>query len=225
MGRTINYHGGQKIYDTDQIDEKLATKQDLMTIDTALSSLSTNPVQNKAIAVAVSNLESLERGLEKDLSDEVLERKAADKDLQDQIDAISSAEEKDKVPVKDSTKAVESNGIFDAIRFASVKIGETMFWPAYDPEEREVVSDDVLTFTGDDGKQYSYTIPEDQRKVKVSLCVAKDVPDGWHALDGRADLSAEDYPELAAFFRGDNTTTDKKIWLPYVQQKIIKVAY
>jgi len=41
-GRTINYHGGQKIYDKEQIDEMLV-------LDTEVNETSTRPVENRAI--------------------------------------------------------------------------------------------------------------------------------------------------------------------------------
>ena len=41
-GRTINYHGGQKIYDKDQIDEMLV-------LDTEVNETSDRPVENRAI--------------------------------------------------------------------------------------------------------------------------------------------------------------------------------
>ena len=41
-------------YTTEQIDTKLAGKQNTLTIDTALSTTSTNPVQNKAVAAKIN---------------------------------------------------------------------------------------------------------------------------------------------------------------------------
>lgn len=129
---------------------------------------------------------------------------------------------KDDVPTESSDKAVKSNGIFNAIRFASVKVGETMYWHLQDdssPENREVHSDNPFVFNFK-GQEMSVETHDGH----VQLCVLKDIPDGWHALDGKAELLATDYPDLAAFMP-ENVTTDGKIWLPYVQHKIIKVKY
>lgn len=125
----------------------------------------------------------------------------------------------DPVPTENSTRGVESGGIWDAIRFASAKVGETMYWPVSDKETREVHSNNPFVFTWH-GQDISVTTQDGH----VDTYISKDIPDGWHALDGNAELDAADYPELAAFLP-DNVTTNRKIWLPYAQQKIIKVKY
>ena len=128
----------------------------------------------------------------------------------------------DEAPTEDSEMPTKSGGTFDAIRFASVRVGETMYWHLQDdssPENREVHSNNpfVFNFKGQE-------VSVETRNGNVQLCVLKNVPDGWHALDGKAELNADDYPDLAAFMP-ENVTTDGKIWLPYVQHKIIKVKY
>ena len=128
----------------------------------------------------------------------------------------------DEAPTEDSEMPAKSGGTFDAIRFASVRVGETMYWHLQDdssPENREVHSNNpfVFNFKGQE-------VSAETRNGNVQLCVLKNVPDGWHALDGKAELNAVDYPDLAAFMP-ENVTTDGKIWLPYVQHKIIKVKY
>lgn len=102
----------------------------------------------------------------------------------------------------------------------SVQVGETMFWAHSDLERRTVVSDKPFVFTFK-GKEYTIDVED----AVVDLIVATDVPSKWHALDGSAELDASEYPELAAFFGDSNITSDGKIWLPYVQQKIIKIKY
>ena len=59
----------------------------------------------------------------------------------------------------------------------------------------------------------------------VELELADNVPEGWRAMDGSVELDAATNQELADFFGGRNTTTDGKIWIPYLPRKIIKVAY
>lgn len=113
----------------------------------------------------------------------------------------------------------------DTFSIYSVKVGETMFWPQCKIVEREVISDAQVHFIGDNGKEYIYDIPEERQKETKKFCIATNVPDTWHALDGTTELNAADYPELAMFFRGDNTTSTGKIWLPYVKQGIIKIKY
>lgn len=131
-------------------------------------------------------------------------------------------DDKDTTPTEDSEKTVKSGGIFDAIRFASVRVGETMYWYLQDdssPENREVHSNNpfVFNFKGQE-------ISAETQNGNVQLCTLKDIPEGWHALDGKAELLATDYPDLASFMP-ENVTKDGKIWLPYVQHKIIKVKY
>lgn len=241
-GRTINYLGNEQIYNKEKVDELLDNKQDKLEIDKVVSPNSTNPVENKAIAKAIKTLEDkhdadmqleadtrkhaddlLEKKHDSDMQLEADTRKHADDLLEERIDGI---EEKllpmDEVPMEGSEKPVKSHGIFDAIRFASVRVGETMYWHLQDdssPENREVHSNNpfVFSFKGQE-------VSVETRDGNVQLCVLKDIPDGWHALDGKAELLATDYPDLAAFMP-ENVTKDGKIWLPYVQHKIIKVKY
>ena len=137
--RTINYHGGQKIYDTEQIDGMIA-------------------------------------------------------------------------PINEKIEHIE-----EAVAEGSYPIGTVMFWPVSETVTRTVHSDNPFEFTVH-GVHYSVAVPD----AEVELCVSKGIPEGWHALDGTAELSAEEYSELAEFIP-DNVTTENKIWLPYVRQKIIKV--
>lgn len=131
-------------------------------------------------------------------------------------------DDRDTAPTKNSEKAVTSNGIWNATRFASVRVGETMYWHLQDdssPENREVRSNNpfVFNFKGQE-------VSVETQNGNVQLCTLKDIPDGWHALDGKAELLATDYPDLASFMP-ENVTKDGKIWLPYVQHKIIKIKY
>ena len=215
---------------------------DLLPIDTALDPDSSHAVENKAVYKGIKDLEDkhdADMQLEADTrkhADDLLEEKH-DADMQLEADTRKHADDlldirvtelethllpMDEVPMEDSEKPVKSGGIFDAIRFASVRVGETMYWHLQDnssPENREVHSNNpfVFSFKGQE-------VSVETRDGNVQLCVLKDVPDGWHALDGKAELNADDYPDLAAFMP-ENVTTDGKIWLPYVQHKIIKVKY
>ena len=155
-GRTINYHGGQKIYDKEQIDEMLV-------LDTEVTAESERPVTSKGI-----------------------------------YNKIREA--------------------FDDIWIANVPIGTQMYWPVFECVERECHSDHPFTFTWR-GQEYSVE-PEDP--VVRKLNISTHIPPGWHAFDGTTELTAEEYPELAAFLP-DNVDKDGKIWLPYIKQTIIKV--
>ena len=139
--RTINYHGGQKIYDTEQIDNMLS-------------------------------------------------------------------------PINEKIEHIE-----EAVAEGSYPIGTVMFWPVSECVEREMHSDNPFVFTFK-GKTYEV----EPKTETIRLLVSKNIPEGWHALDGTAELDAAEYPELAEFIP-DNVTTENKIWLPYVQQRIIKVKY
>ena len=213
---------------------------DLLPIDTALDPDSTHAVENKAVYKGIKDLEDkhntdmqleadtrkhandlLEKKHDADMQLEADTRKHADDLLEERIDGI---EEKllpmDEVPMEGSEKPVKSHGIFDAIRFAGVKIGEIMDWPQFQIETRSMVSDNPFEFTFN-GLVHNVAVePKD-----VELEIADNVPEGWRAMDGSVELDAATNQELADFFGGRNTTTDGKIWIPYLPRKIIKVAY
>lgn len=169
----------------------------------------------ESLVTAINNLDSRYKAPDTEMSD-TSENAVQNKVIKAYVDG-----NKDPVPTKDSEKNVMSGGTWDAIRFASVKVGETMYWYNHEEEmERRVVhSDNPFTFTFK-GQEIS-VVPADGF---VDICVLSDLPDGWHALDGKAELLASEHPDLAAFMP-DNVTVDGKIWLPYVQHKIIKVKY
>lgn len=218
--RIINYLGDEQIYNKEKVDELLDNKQDKLEIDKVVSPNSTNPVENKAIAKAIKTLEDKhDAGMQLEADT----RHQADDLLDTRVTELETRLlPMDEAPTEDSEMSAKSGGIFDAIRFASVRVGETMYWHLQDdssPENREVHSNNPFVFNFK-GKEVSV----EPRNGNVQLCVLKNVPDGWHALDGKAELNANDYPDLAAFMP-ENVTTDGKIWLPYVQHKIIKVKY
>ena len=213
---------------------------DLLPIDTALDPDSSHAVENKAVYKGIKDLEDkhdadmqleadtrkhaddlLEEKHDADMQLEADTRKHADDLLEERINGI---EEKvlpmDEVPTEGSEKPVKSDGIFDAIRFAGVKIGEIMDWPQFQIETRTMVSDNPFEFTFN-GLVHNVAVePKD-----VELEIADNVPEGWRAMDGSVELDAATNQELADFFGGRNTTTDGKIWIPYLPRKIIKVAY
>ena len=208
-GKMGDLNGLTTVAKTDLVTAINEVNEKVTPIDTAMSDTSEKPVQNKAIANAIQ-LEADTRHHADDLLDERITN------LEDTLLPM------DEVPTEDSEKPVKSGGIYDAIQFASVKVGETMFWHLQDdssPENREVHSDNPFVFNFK-GQEMSV----ETHDGNVQLCMLKDIPDGWHALDGTAELLATDYPDLAAFMP-ENVTTDGKIWLPYVQHKIIKVKY
>lgn len=230
--RTINYAGGQKIDNTEMVSKK---------VDDAVQPVASNLAAEITRSTNEDqNLQSQIDELHTDLAAEIEDREAGDTALDNKIGDLNDLEtvdksstvaainelknsipETDEAPTEGSEKIAKSGGTWDAIRFASVKVGETMYWYNHEEEtERRVVhSDNPFTFTFK-GQEIS-VVPEDGY---VDMCVLSDIPDGWHALDGKAELLASDYPDLAAFMP-DNVTTDGKIWLPYVQHKIIKVKY
>lgn len=105
----------------------------------------------------------------------------------------------------------------EAIRIGKVPVGDTMRWGDAELKSRSVRSTTPFTFTFK-GEQHTIN----PKAATVELYIAKNVPEGWHALDGSVELSASEYPELAAVMR-ENVTTDNKIWLPYVAGQIIKI--
>ena len=129
-------------------------------------------------------------------------------------------DDKDNTPTENSEKAVTSDGIYKAVRKVNVKIGEIMDWPQFRVERRSMISDNPFEFTFNGQTHSVAVVPEN-----VELEIADNVPEGWRAMDGSVELDAATNPELAEFFGGRNTTTDGKIWIPYLPRKIIKVAY
>ena len=129
-------------------------------------------------------------------------------------------DDKDTIPTENSEKAVTSDGIYKAVRKANVKIGEIMDWPQFRIERRNMISDSPFEFTFN-GQAHSVTVGP----RNVELEIADNVPEGWRAMDGSVELDAATNQELAEFFGGRNTTTDGKIWIPYLPRKIIKIAY
>lgn len=202
---------GDQTLDT-KITQVEQAKQDKLTFDDEPTHGSDNPVTSTGIKDYVD-------GITGQLDD--LEIPAAS--LVSVINQLSQRlPETEEAPTEGSDKIAKSGGTWDAIRFASVKVGETMYWHLQDdssPEDREVHSDNPFIFNFK-GQEISVKTHDGH----VQLCVLKDIPDGWHALDGKAELLAADYPDLAAFIP-ENVTTDGKIWLPYVQHKIIKIKY
>lgn len=99
-----------------------------------------------------------------------------------------------------------------------VQVGESMYWPVAEDQTRVVHSDSPFEFDISGG-HYSVNVPDET----VLLKVAQNVPLGWHAMDGTAELNAADYPKLAAFMP-QNVTNEGKIWIPYVEKHIIKIT-
>ena len=129
-------------------------------------------------------------------------------------------DDRDTTPTESSQKAVTSDGIYKAIKKSYVKIGDIMDWPQFKTETRTMISDNPFEFTFN-GLVHNVAVePKD-----VELEIADNVPEGWRAMDGSVELDAATNQELADFFGGRNTTTDGKIWIPYLPRKIIKVAY
>lgn len=99
-----------------------------------------------------------------------------------------------------------------------VQVGESMYWPVAEDQTRVVHSNSPFEFDVG-GVHYSVSVPDET----VALKVAQNVPLGWHAMDGTAELNAVDYPKLAAFMP-QNVTNEGKIWIPYVEKHIIKIT-
>ena len=219
-GKIGNLTSLKTVAKTDVVTAINELHNDLLPIDTALDPDSTHTVENKAVYKGIKDLEDKH---DADMQLEADTRHHADDLLDTRVTELEThLLPMDEAPTKDSEVPAKSGGIFDAIRFASVRVGETMYWHLQDdssPENREVHSNNpfVFNFKGQE-------VSVETRDGNVQLCVLKDVPDGWHALDGKAELLATDYPDLAAFMP-ENVTKDGKIWLPYVQHKIIKVKY
>jgi len=206
--REINYHNGEKLLNKELTEQKIS--EAVTPVATALEEeVSRATAADGTLSANIGDLAELNTANKESLV-------AAVNEVYNKIPEESII---DPVPTEGSEHSTQSGGTFNAIRFASAKVGDTMFWHESETVTREVHSDNPFVFNFK-GQEYSVT-PEDG---EVEMIISKNYPDGWHALDGTAELSAAEYPDLAAFMP-ENVTTDGKIWLPYVQQKIIKIRY
>lgn len=224
---------GDQALDT-KITQVEQAKQDKLTFDDTPTHSSNNPVTStgikdyvdeitgqlgdlntpaESLVTAINQLEGKYKEPDTAMSD-TSENAVQNKVIKEYID------DRDTTPTENSEKAVTSDGIYKAIRKAGVKIGEIMDWPQFQIETRTMVSDNPFEFTFN-GLVHNVAVgPKD-----VELEIADNVPEGWRAMDGSVELDAATNQELADFFGGRNTTTDGKIWIPYLPRKIIKVAY
>ena len=239
-GKIGNLTSLKTVAKTDVVTAINELHNDLLPIDTALDPDSSHAVENKAVYKGIKDLEDKH---DKDVTD--LTKKIDDdiknlanrhnSDMQLEADTRHQADDlldtrvteletrllpMDEAPTEGSEMPAKSGGIFDAIRFANVRVGEIMDWPQFKIETRTMVSDNPFEFTFN-GLVHNVAVePKD-----VELEIADNVPEGWRAMDGSVELEAATNQELADFFGGRNTTTDGKIWIPYLPRKIIKVAY
>lgn len=224
---------GDQALDT-RVTQVEQAKQDKLTFDGTPTHDSSNPVTStgikdyvdeitgqlgdlntpaESLVTAINQLEGKYKEPDTAMSD-TSENAVQNKVIKAYID------DKDTTPTEDSEKAVTSDGVYKAIRKAGVKIGEIMDWPQFQIETRTMISDNPFEFTFN-GLVHNVAVePKD-----VELEIADNVPEGWRAMDGSVELDAATNQELADFFGGRNTTTDGKIWIPYLPRKIIKVAY
>ena len=235
---SLNQESAARIAGDQTLDTKITqveqAKQDKLTFDDEPTHGSDNPVTStgikdyvdeitgqlddlntpaESLVTAINQLEGKYKEPDTAMSD-TSENAVQNKVIKEYID------DRDTTPTENSEKAVTSDGIYKAIRKAGVKIGEIMDWPQFQVETRNMVSDNPFEFTFN-GLAYKVVV----RPKDVGLEIADNVPEGWRAMDGSVELDAATNQELADFFGGRNTTTDGKIWIPYLPRKIIKVAY
>ena len=235
---SLNQESAARIAGDQALDTKITqveqAKQDKLTFDDTPTHSSNNPVTStgikdyvdeitgqlgdlntpaESLVTAINQLEGKYKEPDTAMSD-TSENAVQNKVIKAYVD------DKDTTPTENSEKAVTSDGIYKAIRKAGVKIGEIIDWPQFQIETRTMVSDNPFEFTFN-GLVHNVAVePKD-----VELEIADNVPEGWRAMDGSVELDAATNQELANFFGGRNTTTDGKIWIPYLPHKIIKVAY
>ena len=190
------------------------TESDLTSRVTALESSterSDRQTADQAIVATIGNTTSLETNNKNTIVAAINE--VNNKVNQQKVTVDTELDENSDNPVQNST-------ITDAIKYASVKVGSTMLWPSYTVENRITKSSSPFTYTYKGTERSIESIPNGVVNLKIS----NNIPLGWHAMDGKAELSASDYPELAEYMP-NNVTTDGKIWLPYVACTIIKIKY
>ena len=235
---SLNQESAARIAGDQALDTKITqveqAKQDKLTFDDTPTHSSNNPVTStgikdyvdeitgqlgdlntpaESLVTAINQLEGKYKEPDTAMSD-TSENTVQNKVIKAYVD------DKDTTPAEGSQKAVTSDGIYKAIKKSYVKIGEIMDWPQFKTETRTMISDNPFEFTFN-GLVHNVAVePKD-----VELEIADNVPEGWRAMDGSVELDAATNQELADFFGGRNTTTDGKIWIPYLPRKIIKVAY
>ena len=235
---SLNQESAARIAGDQALDTKITqveqAKQGKLTFDDTPTHSSINPVTStgikdyvdeitgqlddlntpaESLVTAINQLEGKYKEPDVAMSD-TSENAVQNKVIKEYID------DRDTTPTENSEKAVTSDGIYKAIRKAGVKIGDIMDWPQFKTETRTMISDNPFEFTFN-GLVHNVAVePKD-----VELEIADNVPEGWRAMDGSVELDAATNQELADFFGGRNTTTDGKIWIPYLPRKIIKVAY
>lgn len=224
---------GDQVLDT-KITQVEQAKQDKLTFDDTPTHSSSNPVTStgikdyvdeitgqlgdlntpaESLVTAINQLDGKFKDPDTAMSD-ISENAVQNKAIKEYID------DRDTTPTEGSQKAVTSDGIYKAIKKSYVKIGDIMDWPQFKTETRTMSSDNPFEFTFNGLVHRVAVEPKD-----VELEIADNVPEGWRAMDGSVELDAATNKELADFFGGRNTTTDGKIWIPYLPRKIIKVAY
>ena len=235
---SLNQESAARIAGDQALDTKITqveqAKQDKLTFDDTPTHSSSNPVTSTGIKDYVDEITGQLGDLNTPAESLVTAINQLDGKFKDPDNAMSDTSEnavqnkvikeyiddRDTTPTEGSQKAVTSNGIYKAIKKSYVKIGDIMDWPQFKTETRTMISDNPFEFTFN-GLVHNVAVePKD-----VELEIADNVPEGWRAMDGSAELDAATNKELADFFGGRNTTTDGKIWIPYLPRKIIKVAY
>ena len=235
---SLNQESAARIAGDQALDTKITqveqAKQDKLTFDDTPTHSSNNPVTStgikdyvdeitgqlgdlntpaESLVTAINQLEGKYKEPDAAMSD-TSENAVQNKVIKDYID------DRDTTPTEGSQKAVTSDGVYKAIKKSYVKIGDIMDWTQFKTETRTMISDNPFGFTFN-GLVHNVAVePKD-----VELEIADNVPEGWRAMDGSVELDAATNQELANFFGGRNTTTDGKIWIPYLPRKIIKVAY
>ena len=235
---SLNQESAARIAGDQTLDTKITqveqAKQDKLTFDDTPTHSSNNPVTSTGIKDYVDEITGQLGDLNTPAESLVTAINQLEGKFKDPDDAMSDTSEnavqnkvikeyiddRDITPTEGSQKAVTSDGIYKAIKKSYVKIGDIMDWPQFKTETRTMTSDNPFEFTFN-GLVHNVAVePKD-----VELEIADNVPEGWRAMDGSVELDAATNQELADFFGGRNTTTDGKIWIPYLPRKIIKVAY
>lgn len=235
---SLNKESAARIAGDQALDTKITqveqAKQDKLTFDDTPTHSSINPVTSTGIKDYVDEITGQLGDLNTPAESLVTAINQLDGKFKDPDDAMSDISEnavqnkvikeyiddRDTTPTEGSQKAVTSDGIYKAIKKSYVKIGDIMDWPQFKTETRTMSSDNPFEFTFN-GLVHNVAV----EPKYVELEIAYNVPEGWRAMDGSVELDAATNQELANFFGGRNTTTDGKIWIPYLPRKIIKVAY
>lgn len=199
---------------TEELAEKLAGIEEgatAITVDSELSETSTNPVENKVVAAAIKDaVDNVHTHDNKEVLDQLTQ------DDLDKLDGIEEGATKvivDETPTKDSTNAVSSGAVADAIESIESEI-ETLTTDSHTHDNKETldkITEDIITnshthdnqdildattaaFTEEMAEKLEgITVDSEMSTTSENPLQNKVVTEAYNGLDERVGAIEEDY--------------------------------